>query len=586
MLDPVAEIKARLPIEDLVAQYCKVEKKGRSYKALCPFHNDKKPSFLISPDKGIAYCFACQKGGDVFSFYQLIEGVDFPQAIRDLADKVGIELPKREHAAPVVKKDERERMRDCLLAAQAFYQKSLVASTETMAYLQKRGMTSEEIATLELGYAPAGYTTTYDQLLRDGFSKSEIVAAGLAIQKDLADQKPYDRFRERLMIPIRDPQGRLVGFGGRAMRSDDPAKYINTPETPLYRKSEVLFGMDAAREAVREKRSVVLVEGYFDVFACRRVGIGHTVACCGTALTEEHARYLKRHVDTVVLCLDSDRAGREAAERAFLALAAHDLQVQALTLPEKDPADLALEQPDLLKQLLNDGGVPYVDLVLDEIGRQNLADAGIRRSALHRLIPLIDAVPSAVERKRLTAAAAGVLGTVETALEQDIRAAKQAAPRRPLVAATAEPGEKHPDCTKAELALLLFVLYPHFLHELKELIRPESGMAAALYDKLAASGPVQTLAVDALSLEAPDLERLKILLLYWEDKGFSGWNDSTAAREIRAHCQRANQETILSSKLPDIAKRLREAAKGGHVAEMEQLKTQVSQAAKLAKIAS
>lgn len=585
MLDPVSEIKARLPIEDLVAQYCKVEKKGRSFKALCPFHNDKKPSFLISPDKGIAYCFACQKGGDIFSVYQLLEGVDFPQAIRDLADKVGLELPKHESAAPVIKKDERERMRDCLESALSFYRKALAASAETMAYLEKRGMSAAEIETLQLGYAPAGYTTTYDHLLKEGFSKTEITSAGLAIQKDLSDQRPYDRFRERLMIAIRDPQGRLIGFGGRAMRSDDPAKYINTPETPLYRKSEVLFGADSAREAIREKRSVILVEGYFDVFACKRVGLANTVACCGTALTEEHARYLKRHVDTVMLCLDSDRAGREAAERAFLVLAAQDIQVMALTLPEKDPADLALEQPDLLKQLLSDGGLPYVDLVLDEIGRQNLTDPSTRRAALHRLIPLIDAVPSAVERKRLTAAAAAALGTVETALEHDIRAAKQAAPRRPLVAAP-EPTESHPTCTKAELALLLFVLYPTFLRELKELIRPEEGMAAALYDKLAALEATQTLDVESLQLEPADLERLKILLLYWEDKGFSGWNDSTAAREIRAHCQRANQETILGKKLPDIAKRLREATKGGHMAEEEQLKTQVSQAAKLAKISA
>lgn len=584
MLDPVSEIKARLPIEDLVAQYCKVEKKGRSFKSLCPFHNDKKPSFLISPDKGIAYCFACQKGGDIFSFYQLIEGVDFPQAIRDLADKVGLELPKREHAAPVVKKDERERMRDCQEAALNFYKKALAASPETLAYLKKRGMDDAEIAALNLGYAPAGFTATYDQLLKDGFSKTEIIGAGLAIQKDLADQRPYDRFRERLIIPIRDPQGRLIGFGGRAMRSDDPAKYINTPETPLYRKSEVLFGMDAAREVVREKRSVVLVEGYFDVFACRRVGILNTVACCGTALTEEHTRYLKRHVDSVVLCLDSDRAGREAAERAFLALAAQDLQVTALTLPEKDPADLAMEQPDLLKQLLSDGGLPYIELVLEEIRHTNVADPTVRRAALHRLLPLLEAVSSAVERNRAVAAAASALGTVETALEQDLRAARSApTARRP--AATAEPFESHPASSKAELALLLFIFYPAFLRELKELIRPEDGLGAALYDKLAAlEGERQSVAVDALGLEPADLERLKILLLYWEEKGLASWNDGTAAREIRAHCQRANQETILFKKLPEFAKRLREAAKGGQAAEEELIKTQVSQAAKLAKV--
>ena len=254
-MDSVAEIKARLPIEDLVRSYTQLTKKGKNYVGLCPFHNDTHPSFLVSPDKGICYCFPCQKGGDIFTFYQQIEHVDFPQALRDLAERVGVTLPDAPKGGPT--KDEKERLRDCLDAACAHFKK-LLASSPAKDYLDKRGVTPEEIATFELGVSPVGFTDTYDYLLKAGYSRKEIVLSGLAIQKDLSNENPYDRFRNRLMFPIHDGQGRIIGFGGRTLGNDD-AKYLNGAESPLYRKSSVLYGLHHALEAMREAKRVIVV---------------------------------------------------------------------------------------------------------------------------------------------------------------------------------------------------------------------------------------------------------------------------------------------------------------------------------------
>jgi DNA primase len=579
-MDPVADIKARLPIEVLVGQYCKLEKRGRTFKCLCPFHNDRKPSLLVSPDKGIAYCFACQKGGDIFNFYQLIEGVEFPQALRDLAERAGVALPDRPQVGP--KKDEKDRMRDCLEEALRFYRAQLKQSPEALAYLQRRGMTDAEIDRLQLGVAPDSFTATYEHLLKAGFSRTEIVGCGTAAQKDLADQRPYDRFRHRLMIPIHDAQGRLIGFGGRTLGNDD-AKYLNSPETALYRKAEVLFGLHHAREAMRATRTVILVEGYFDVFAAWRVGVENVVAVCGTALSEEHVRLLRRSVDRVVLCLDRDRAGREAAERAFLLLAAQDLPAQLVDLPEKDPGDLVLEQPDLLRQLLTDGGIPYLDAVLEEMRTLDLQDAQVRRAAMQRLLPLLRAQTSAVERERLVAQAAPLFHTVESALLADLQQLR-ATPGAHSPAPAAAPVSDAPACTRTELTLILFLFYPALRGELAQLIAPETGWGAVVHQRISAQADDAPLDVETLGLDEPELHRLKVLLLYWEEQGFREWTEGTARREIRRNCQHANRETLMAQRLPDVAKRLREATKEGRVGEAEQLRNHAAEVTKLARL--
>lgn len=341
-MDSVAEIKMRLPIEQLVAQYCQLTKKGRNFVCLCPFHNDSHPSLLVSPDKGIAYCFACRSGGDIFSFYQKIEGCDFPQAIRELAEKTWVKIQERPFMG-AVKKDEKDRARECVHAALRLYRDHLKQSPAAQEYLRNRGVTQEQIEQFAIGVAPNSFSATYEELLKQGFSRKEILAAGLGIQKEIREERIYDRFRNRLMFPISDAQGNLVGFGGRTLGDDGSsglttgsAKYINSSDGILFHKSGILYGMHHAKDAVREKGRALLVEGYFDVLACHRVGVTHTVATCGTALTAEHVKLLKRYTETVTLCLDSDQAGQDAMERAFLLLSKEGVHVETVILPGKE----------------------------------------------------------------------------------------------------------------------------------------------------------------------------------------------------------------------------------------------------------
>lgn len=575
-MDPVAEIKARLSIEDLVGQYCQLTKKGRNFVCLCPFHNDTRPSFLVSPDKGIAYCFPCAKGGDIFSFYQEIENVDFVQALKDLAEKTGVALPDRQEQH-VVKKDEKERARAALEGALDAYRAGLQKSQKATEYLAKRGVTAEEIASFELGYAADG-NMLYDALLKSGYSRGEILAAGLAIQRDLADSKPFDRFRDRLMFPIRDHQARIIGFGGRTLGNDD-AKYMNSPDGPLYRKSGVLFGLPQAKETMRREKKAIIVEGYFDVLACHRVGATHALATCGTALTEEHAAFLRRHVDTVILCLDQDRAGRDAAERAFGLLAKENLAVRGLVLADKDPADAAQTDPAGLKALLEAGGEPYVDLALGEIAQSDLEDQDVRRAALERVLRLLGAIPTSVERAHYVRVAAKALSTSETALEDDLTAARrgQRAPVRQ------QPDQRGDLFSALELALGLLLLHPKCRALLKELIPPQEGMPAAVYNALQAAGE-GAVDIDALPLEAADRQRVRILQLYCEQHDFGEWNESVATREIRGNCHHANRE-YLRMRQQELTKRMVEARKAGNLEEDGRLRGEFTELLKLAKIA-
>ena len=575
-MDPVQEIKMRLTIEEVVGWYCQLQKKGRNLVCLCPFHNDKNPSFLVSPDKGIAYCFACRNGGDIFSFYQSIEAVDFPQALKDLAERAGVRLEK--HATVKIEKNERERLRECLEAAQRFYQTQFASSMLAQEYVRSRGVTAELLERFGIGFAPDSFSATYEHLLKEGFSRKELLGAGIGVQRELQEERIYDRFRNRLMFPISDHQGNLVAFGGRTLGEDD-AKYINSSEGPLYRKSSILFGLAQAKEAIRKQRRVILVEGYFDVIACHQVGIEHAVAQCGTALTEQHAKLLKRYADTVILCLDQDQAGRAAAERAFTMLAKEGLAVHSVILTDKDPGEAAVRDPALLKQLLSDGGVPYLDAVLQEISGLDLSNAAVRRDALARLLPLLAAIPSTVERERALADTAKMLRTSPVSLEDDLRREQLRLGGRERQSGSDLPsgGDLF---SKSELTLGLFLLFPRLRTMLPELIAPEDEMPSALYEAMKSLQADHDFSIDQSSLTPEHRERVRILQLYCEQHGFADWGESLAVREIRRNCQSANRE-MLQRKKQELSKKLLEAQRAGKSAEAALLTTQYQQMLKL-----
>ncbi|HVW66168.1 MAG TPA: DNA primase [Candidatus Peribacteraceae bacterium] len=581
-MDAVSDIKARLPIEELVRQYTQLTKKGRNLVGLCPFHHDTKPSFLVSPDKGICYCFPCQKGGDIFTFYELIEGVDFKQALKDLAERTGVKLD--DMPTDVIKKDEKERLRDCLTAAATFYAAQLKTSDATKKYLADRGVTASEIDAFQLGLAPDSFDATYQQLLKSGYSRKEIVGAGLGVQKDMRDEKIYDRFRNRLMFPIRDVQARIVGFGGRTLGNDD-AKYLNTSDSPLYHKSAVLFGLDHALKSMRDRKRVVLVEGYFDVLACHRVGVTEAVATCGTALTEEHVRLLKRYVDVVVLCLDQDRAGRDAAERAFIVASKEGLQIEGVVLADKDPADSALTNPEELKTLLTSSR-PYLAIVLDQIRAMDLSSPAIRRQALQRLLPLLQAIDSSTERMQAVHDSALALGTAETALMDDLQQFEKTATMQKVTVSDSTTVPASNLYTAAEVALGLFLLYPQNVTLLDALIPPEDGFALSLFAALKKNADAKaSCEIDALDLDADTRAKAGVLLLYCEENAFDQWNESIAIREIRRNCRLANKEYI-HRKQVEITKKLLEARKAGSTQDEQALSAQYLELLKLSKMAA
>jgi len=585
-IDPVNDIKARLPIEELVGQYCQLKKKGRNFVSLCPFHNDTRPSLQISPDKGIAYCFACQTGGDIFSFYQSIEGVDFRQALSDLAERTGVTIEKMAPAS-IVEKDEKERARSCLESAIMFYQEQLKENKKAQEYITKRAIPPAVIEEFQIGYAPDSFSDTYQHLLKKGFSRKEILTAGLGVQKELKEEKIYDRFRNRIMFPIHDQKGDIVGFGGRTIGEDD-AKYINAAEGPLYNKSRILYGLNRAKEAVRETKKIVLVEGYFDVIACHLSGVTNVAAVSGTALTDQHAKILKRYAETVVLCLDQDQAGREAAERAFKLCAKEGMQVHVVKLEQKDPDETMRQDPAILKKILTEGSIPYMDHVLADIASMDLTQAENKRKGLERLMPLLDALATSVEKEHELNRAAGALGTTEAALKEDLaRFEQQSVMPIPEKAAeaVADKERKSDIFSRMEIALGLFLLYPRERSYMEELIPPKEGFAVALFESLKNAPDEEKLTLDMLDLPEEYCERTAILLLYCEHHAFTDWSQSTAQREVHANCVRANRETLRTVQR-EISVKLLQAQREGKTSETTKLMNQYQQVLKLAKMTS
>lgn len=583
-MDIKDEIRARLPIDQLVAQYCQIKRKGRNFVSLCPFHNDSHPSFLISPDKGIAYCFACQSGGDIFSFFQKIESVDFPTAVKMLAEKAGVDIPKDNFTSkkPTVSKDEKERLRECIAAAATFYQVKLQAVPMALNYVRSRGVPPELMTKFGIGYAPDSFSETYDHLLKHGFSRTEIVAAGLGVQKDI-EGKIYDRFRHRIMFPIRDPQGVIIGFGGRAM-GDSDAKYVNSPESVLYNKSSVLFGHFEARDAIRKTRNVVLVEGYFDCIAAHKAGIEHVVAVSGTALTEEHVKILRRLADEVILCLDQDSAGQLAAVRAFDLLSRAHIRINAVTLPAKDPDELVQRDAALFTHIVTDTALPYIDGVISRLkARPDIGEPSGKRMVAETLFPLLDAVPTSVEVRAYMQKAAESFGIVEREFDRDFRSWKaESGPLKNIVASRTIADAPY---NRYELCIGFALLYPAIRTLVQELIAMDDDPYAPVRIALPSSGDLIAAAVlTPLAMDPLIKEKLNVLVLYCEEN-FPVWSENMAAREFRKLVFSSNREKMLEKQFA-IVKELKAARESNHPDEEARLLTQYMQLLKLTKMAS
>ncbi len=338
MADERDEIRARINIVQLVGQRVSLKKAGKDWKGLCPFHDDKTPSFTVSERNGNYRCWSCGEHGDMFTWVMKTQNVEFPEALEILAEQAGVELTRR---GPVVSKSERAQQRTAMDDALQFFQEQLSKSGPGKEYLERRGIDAESVKSWELGYAPDIGEALVQHLKRKGHPMDECKALFLIDQR--TDGSYYDKFRGRLIFPIRDERGDLVAFGGRLLGDGNP-KYINSSDTPLYRKSRVLYGMYRAKDALNATRRAVLTEGYLDVIACQRAGVTGALASLGTALSEDHAKLLRRWVDEVVILYDSDAAGQKAAERAIDILGAEGLAVRIALMPEGDDPDTLLKK--------------------------------------------------------------------------------------------------------------------------------------------------------------------------------------------------------------------------------------------------
>jgi DNA primase len=341
VLDGVARAN---DIVEVVSSYFPLKRAGKDYAALCPFHAEKTPSFTVSPSKQIFKCFGCGRGGSVFNFVMAKENVTFPEAVRILAERAGIDLPDRAGAEKQV--GARRQVRDVLSWAVQRFVAGLnhpKAGAEARAYLDKRGIAQATIDAFQVGYAPESWDALLRAGQRDGIAADMLETAGLVVRRD-DGAGYYDRFRGRVMFPILDALGRPIAFGGRILGEGEP-KYLNSPETMLFHKGEALYGLPQAREAIEAERRAVVVEGYFDVVMPWQHGVRNVVATLGTALTDEHVRALRRFADEVVLVFDNDLAGQRAADRGMELFLAGDVRIMVTAVPEgKDPCDFCMER--------------------------------------------------------------------------------------------------------------------------------------------------------------------------------------------------------------------------------------------------
>jgi DNA primase len=344
----IQRVKDATDIVSVIGEYVPLKKAGNSYKGLCPFHSEKSPSFNVSATRNGFHCFGCGKGGNVITFIMEMEKMPFPEALRLLAEKSGIALPKPQEE----KRDlEAERVRDRLqalneFAGKFFHEKLLsVEGQNARDYFKKRGFTKEDAVKYLIGFAPAGWDSLKNAGQKAGFTPSELVSGGLIVHND-EKNSDYDKFRNRLMFPVKDNYGRIVAFGGRTLGEDAGPKYLNSPETILFKKSECLYLLEAAREAIRQKGYVLVVEGYFDALALHHFGFENAVATLGTALTSQHGRLLKRYTTEVVFSYDADAAGQAAVLRGFEPLISAGLNIRVLVMPDaKDPDEYLSKHP-------------------------------------------------------------------------------------------------------------------------------------------------------------------------------------------------------------------------------------------------
>src|SRR3990167_384632 len=451
--DTVQQIKDRLSIVDVVSQYVKLERSGANLRARCPFHAERTPSFFVSPERGTYHCFGCNLGGDIFSFVEQIEGLDFKGALKVLAEKAGVEVVYSRGGKQ--EKDGRERLFELMEAATIFHVSRLDDAAH--AYLKGRGIADATVKTFRLGWAGDGWSELVDHLKAKKFSEKEMFDAGVVAR---GERGIRDKFRNRIMFPIADSAGRVVGFSGRVFGEKAPPeapKYLNSPETPLFHKSRILYGFDKAKLSMRKHNCALLVEGQLDLLASHQAGWSNAVALSGTAFTPEHAALVKRITDNLVLALDADAAGIKAAGRAARAGLQGGLNVKVARLPEGlDPADLILKEgKDAWSRSVREAK-DIIVFLLDVLESHAKSADNLRRNVEGIVLPYLADVRSPIAREQYVREIARRLGVSEHAVSEALEKVPNVPQGNEGGEKTSEPAGLPPERARYAFSILLW----------------------------------------------------------------------------------------------------------------------------------
>ena len=394
------QVRSTANIVEVISGYVPLKKRGQNFWGCCPFHGEKTPSFAVNPAKNMFYCFGCHEGGDIFKFIMKIENCDFIDALKLLAGRYGIAVPERHKTAVEIRREKlRERIYETNATATKFFQACLLKTDygkAALAYLRNRGISDDIIASFSIGYALNSYTALLSNLGRRGFKGEELIAAGLVAEG--REKQLYDKFRNRVMIPIKDPKGKIVGFGGRVLDNSTP-KYLNTAETVWFNKRRLLFAMDVAYKAIRQSHQAIVVEGYMDAISLHAAGIMNVVASMGTAFATEQAKLLKRIADEVVFCYDSDSAGRRASVRAVSIARAEGLKVRIAGVPEgKDPDEYVRHYGKEAFEQVIQNALEGIDFQIEEtILQSDTANLAGKVEAVSNILPFLLECKSEIE---------------------------------------------------------------------------------------------------------------------------------------------------------------------------------------------
>jgi DNA primase len=571
----IADIKSRLPVAEVVGETVALKRAGSAMKGLCPFHAEKTPSFTVSPDRESWHCFGCGEHGDIFTFVMKRDGLDFRETLGRLAERAGVEL------TPQTAREDRQRarLREALDSAAAWYREVLrqaTAAEPARAYLVERGFSDETLERFGIGFAPQSWDALTSRLQAKKFTTEEIVGAGLASVGQRG--RPVDRFRGRIMIPIRDPSGRMTGFGGRVMPGGDGPKYLNSPATPLFDKSHTLYGIDLARTSIRRTKLAVIVEGYTDVMAAHQAGFTNVVASLGTALTGGQVALATRYAEGVALAYDVDLAGEAATQRGLLEELGPDQsvsKVRVVRIPAgKDPDELIRSDPDAWQAAV-EGAKPVVEYFMDRVAAEvDLSSVTGRKELAGRVLAILQRVGDHLERDLYLQELSRRVQVDERTLREALR--RPAVVRRSTSTDVAITVGPRPDAIEIE-TLALILRHPDLLEALGSeplpLSSPATALVAAWRDALPAEGRPDLAAF--LSTTDPLLADLARDVLATPDAGGPSLGPVEAASTLRTCLLRLRVADIDQS-IRDGRHLLDQAQRDDDRALLQQVEEQIS----------